>query len=162
MARWRDTKSGKQTLSKKNLSSQTNEDIEISANILSRAKAMITDTFMLIMPIMYIVVYLIMGSGDMFSKNLLLGWSFILLPYMIITVLFLMIKGQTPGLKAYELKVVTSKNHESLDIYTAVVRYVVYILSILSIVGTMIPFFRKDKKSLQDIIANTVVIDFPN
>jgi len=162
MARWRDTKSGKQTLSKETSSSQTKKNIEISASLLSRSKAMVTDTFMIIMPIMYIVVYLVMGSGEMFSQNILLGWSMILIPYMIITILFLMIKGQTPGLKAYELKIVTSIEHKKLDIYTATVRYVIYILSIISIFGIFIPFFREDKKTLQDLVANTTVIVFPN
>lgn len=163
MARWRDTKAGK--TAKKQPSSQskpTNPNIEVSAPLISRIKALITDSFMLLMPIMYIVIYLIMGSGDLFSQNMLLGWALILTPYWIITNLFLVFKGQTPGLKAYELKVVNSKTHDNIGYLKASFRFIIYIFSVMSIVLMFVPFFREDKKTLQDLLLNTTVIEFPN
>jgi uncharacterized RDD family membrane protein YckC len=163
MARWRDTKAGKQTLkSKKSSSATTQKNLEVSAPLLDRFKAMITDSFMLIMPIMYIIIYLVMGSGEQFSQNMALGWILILLPYGIVTSLFLIFKGQTPGLKAYELKVVKTQTHENLGIFQSVFRYLIFIVCIASIWLMFVPLFRKDKKTLQDLLTKTTVISYPN
>lgn len=163
MARWRDAKAGKQT-SKQQASSHDEklENIEVSAPLLGRTKALITDIFMVLMPIMYIVVYLIMGSGDLFSQNMLLGWVLILTPYWIITNLFLVFKGQTPGLKAYELKIVNSNSHDKIGYAKASIRFVIYLFSTITILLMFIPFFRKDKKTVQDLLTNTTVIESPN
>jgi uncharacterized RDD family membrane protein YckC len=161
MGRWRDTKKGKVTLNKHN-STKLNEIDTINATTINRIKAFITDSFMIIMPIMYLSIYVIMGGGELFKQNMMIGWMFILVPYLIITVLFTIFKGQTPGLKAYEIKIVDNRTHENLGIFTATLRFILYILTIISFIGIFIPLFRKDNKTLHDILLSTAVINFPN
>ena len=103
-----------------------------------------------------------MGGRELFEQNMLLGWLFILVPYLIITVLFIVIKGQTPGLKAYEIKIVDNRTHENISIFTATLRFLLFVLSIISIIGVLIPLFRKDSKTIQDLLASTAVINYPN
>ena len=161
MSRWRDTKKGNTTIKDSKESLNIIEDT-INATILTKSKAFVTDSFMVVMPLMYISIYLIMGGRELFEQNMTLGWSFILIPYLIITVLFTTLKGQTPGYKAYEIKVVDNRTHNNIDIFTATLRFIIYILSIISIIGIFIPFFRKDRKTIQDILSSTAVINFPN
>jgi uncharacterized RDD family membrane protein YckC len=163
MSRWRDTKKGKIILDEDNNISSDIEEIDtVNATTLSRAKAFVTDSFMIVMPLMYLSIYLIMGGRELFEQNMTLGWMFILIPYLIISVLFTIIKGQTPGLKAYEIKIVDNRTHNKIGIFTATLRFVLYILSIVSIVGIFLPLFRKDNKTVQDILSSTAVINFPN
>jgi uncharacterized RDD family membrane protein YckC len=78
--------------------------------------------------------------------------------YGIITVIFWVRKGQTPGFKAYSLKLIDDHTKEKPSIILAVARYMMFIVSAVTIVGFLLPFFRKDKKTLQDVICQTSVI----
>ena len=49
----------------------------------SKIKAFLTDSFMLVMPIMYVVFYLIMGGREGFAEHKALGWVYILVPLVI-------------------------------------------------------------------------------
>jgi uncharacterized RDD family membrane protein YckC len=73
-----------------------------------------------------------------------------------------LLKGQTPGLKAYEVKLVNKKDHQNINIVQAVIRQILSLLVTMSIVGLLFPFFRKDHRTIHDIIVSTTVIDFPN
>jgi len=161
MARWRDVKKGKIS-NNKELDTKIKDNFSLNANVIIQIKAVITDLFMLIMPLMYISVYVLLGGREGFSQNMLLGWYYILVPYLIVSVLFLIIKGQTPGLKAYEIKLVNKKDHKDIGIFQAIVRQVLSIFVSASVVGLFLPFFRKDHRTIQDIIASTTVINFPN
>ncbi len=164
MARWRDIKNGKIKNNNKQVleSPSIEKDFPLNARVLVQIKAVITDLFMLIMPLMYISIYILLGGKEEFSENLTLGWIYIILPYLIITILFLLLKGQTPGLKAYEIKLVNNKDHKDINIIQAVIRQILSLLITMSIVGLLFPFFRKDHRTIHDIIASTTVIDFPN
>ncbi len=161
MARWRDIKKGKIVDYQKSNTKEMGK-ISLNASVLTQIKAAITDLFMLVMPLMYISIYLILGGREGFSQNMAIGWGYILIPYLIISVIFLMIKGQTPGLKAYEIKLVNKKNNKAINIFQAIIRQSISLLTTISIVGLLFPFFRKDHRTIQDIIASTTVIDFPN
>ena len=164
MARWRDVKKGniQTSKSKDDKSTSTNEDFKQNATAFTQIKAVVTDLFMIITPLIYISIYLLLGGREEFSQNMLMGWIYILIPYFIITVLFLVIKGQTPGLKAYEIKLVNAKNHKNSNIFQIIVRQLVSIFTTMSIIGLLLPFFRKDHKTIHDIIASTTIIKFPN
>ena len=56
MSRWRDTKKGKDT-SKDNTTLSIEEVDTINATLLSRVKAFVTDSFMIVMPLMYLSIY---------------------------------------------------------------------------------------------------------
>jgi uncharacterized RDD family membrane protein YckC len=164
MARWRDVKKGniKLSKSKKIESNSKNEDFSINATTFTQIKAVITDLFMIIMPLMYISIYLLFGGREGFAQNMLMGWGYILIPYIVITILFFSIKGQTPGLKAYELKLVKTKDHTDANIFQVIIRQSISIFTTMSIIGLFLPFFRKDHRTIHDIIASTTIINFPN
>ncbi len=163
MARWRDVKKGKvQQPKEKEAKKQTpNDDMIISASPLDRTKAFITDMFMIMMPIMYITTYVVMGGKEDFQASDTAHWITMAV-YGLITVLFWIIKGQTPGFKAYDLKLIDDNTNEKPTFGLAVARYMMFIVSAVSIVGFLLPFFRKDKKTLQDVITQTSVIKLPN
>lgn len=129
------------------------------ATNFQKTKAAITDSFMLLMPIMYIVFYLIMDGREGFSQNKLEGWIYILLPFITIQSIF-MLKGdgQTPGYKNYNLKVIDIHTFKTPSLFSIVFRNFAMILSLATIFGWLIMFFRKDKKGLHDLLSNTVVV----
>ena len=162
MARWRDTKKGNvNTKPKKNKEKKVQDENQTSHIIctgpLDRIKAFITDMFMIMMPIMYITTYIIMDGKDSFQSSETARWLTMLI-YGIITVLFWVKKAQTPGLKAYDLHLIDDNTNKPLSYVVAIARYLMFIISAVSIVGALLPFFRKDKKTLQDVIMQTSVV----
>jgi len=109
------------------------------------------------MPIMYITTYVIMDGAESFQGSETARWLTMIL-YGIITVLFWVKKAQTPGFRAYDLHLVDDHTKKPLGYVSAIARYMMFILSAVTIVGVLLPFFRKDKKTLQDLIMQTSVI----
>ena len=128
-------------------------------SIAKRFKAFLTDTFLITTPILYIVIYLIMGSGQEFADNRSLGWGIIFSFHFIIIAFFLLKNGQTPGLKAYDLKLVDSKTETRVSILQTIIRYSATLFSIISIFFIFTPFVNKEKKTFQDIVSNTKIIE---
>jgi len=164
MSRWRDAKKGNKnsTPSHERESNDSTTLDENLASIPARIKAFITDSFLITTPIFYVTIYFIMGSGAMFSQNKASGWIIIFGTHFIAIMLFWVIKGQTPGLKAYEGLLVDAKTKKKISIVQAFVRYVITLLSILSFFGMFLPFLRKDKKTLQDLLSNTCIVHEPS
>jgi len=152
MPRWRDVKHGK--IQTKKL--EKKEHINY-AKIADRLKAFLTDTFMITMPILYIVIYLVMGSREEFKSHMGLGWLYIIVPHFLIVVSFWTFKGQTPGMKAYDIKVI-NKNKKNPNIFQSTLRYIFMPISIFSIFGLLIAFFRKDRQTLHDLLSKTLMI----
>ncbi len=73
MSKWRDVKQNRveKNIPKKVLHSSLN-----FVSIAKRFKAFLTDTFLITTPILYIVIYLIMGSGQEFAENRSLGLGY--------------------------------------------------------------------------------------
>jgi len=68
-------------------------------------------------------------------------------------------KGATPGKKFVHIKVVDAKSFEDIDNKQAITRSLGYIPStFLFLLGFIMVAFRKDKRSLHDILARTAVI----
>jgi len=112
---------------------------------------------MLYMPILYIMTYFIMDGKDDFQGSTLaplISWIL----YGAIYSLFLYKTGQTPGKKAYDIKVV-DKNGEKISFIKAYLRYILFLFSAAIVVGVLIPLFRKDKKALHDLVLGTKLID---
>ncbi|MEA3354575.1 MAG: RDD family protein [Campylobacterota bacterium] len=162
MARWRDVKKGdikeepKKTKSNK-VQKEDNKTYLISASPLLRIKAFITDMFMIMMPIMYITTYIIMDGAESFKGSDNAHWITMAV-YGLITVIFWVRKGQTPGFKAYDLRLIDDQTKKPLSLGLAIARYMMFIISAVTIVGAILPFFRKDKKTLQDVIMQTSVV----
>ena len=152
--RWRDVKQNK-------ISPKNKKEIKPQyqfATIADKLKAFITDSFLLSMPIFYIVIYLVMNGREGFSHNMLLGWAYILIPLCVIIVTFYFVSGQTPGLKAYDLKVIDIQTGEKPSILLALLRFLYFNILLFTFLGLFVPFFRKDKRGLHDLLSGTAVI----
>ena len=66
MAKWRDVKHNKVQI-KKSIKTNAKSPKSDLASLSSRLKAFFTDTFLITTPILYIVIYLVMGSGEDFA-----------------------------------------------------------------------------------------------
>jgi uncharacterized RDD family membrane protein YckC len=155
MARWRDIKNTQASSNQEESSSFSNE--QICASIPSRIKAFIVDMFMIMMPLAYITTYFFMDGKEDFQQSNEARWAISII-YGLIVIAFWIIKGQTPGLRAYELKIVDANTKQNLSLLKAIIRYIAFIFSAVTILLAFIPFFRKDKKTLQDMVANSIVI----
>ena len=113
--------------------------------------------FMIMMPIMYVTTYIILDGKDSFQGSEIARWLTMGL-YGLIVIIFWVKKGQTPGFKAYDLILVSDKDKKTLGVIPAILRYCMFLISAISIIGFIIPFFRKDKKTFQDLVMNTSVI----
>ena len=152
--RWRDAKKGK---FKHKI--ETKQEVLNISPITDRIKAFLTDSFMIFMPIIYIVFYVVMGSREEFRANMLIGWIYILVPHFIITTLFLYIKNQTPGYKAYNIKLSTFR-HKKPGFLQIAIRYIVFTATMAVFPLLFVPFFTKKKLGLHDYISATLPLHF--
>ncbi len=123
-----------------------------------KIKAFLTDSFMLVMPIMYIVFYFIMGGRDGFSEHKALGWLYILIPLVIVQTIFMFKSGQTPGYRAYKLTLIDDITGERPSLFITFFRNLCAVLSLFTLFGWVMMFFRKDSKTLHDLLSRTAVI----
>ena len=159
MARWRDTKQGRAPKPKQTTKKQKTEKNKLHyASILDKTKAFLTDTFMLAMPVMYVVIYLVMGSLKDAGANKTTSWGYILIALGAIVVSFYVISGQTPGLKAYNLKVVDINTKQKPSFILAVLRYFFFTVVASTIFGLFYSFFRKDRRGVHDLLSGTAVV----
>jgi uncharacterized RDD family membrane protein YckC len=157
MSKWRDVKHNKVKTQKSELNNKSlKSDL---ASLPSRLKAFLTDTFLITTPILYIVIYLIMGSGAEFAQNRVLGWSIIFIVHALLILIFWLKNGQTPGLKAYDLKLVDNKTKQRVSVIQVLVRYITTLFAVVSFFLLFMPFFNKDKRTFQDILSNTIIIN---
>jgi uncharacterized RDD family membrane protein YckC len=79
---------------------------------------------------------------------------------LIVTVLFWKrFKGATPGKKFVHIKIVDAKTFKDIDNKQAITRSFGYIVStLLLLIGFFMVAFRKDKRALHDLLANSAVI----
>jgi len=152
--RWRDVKQNKikHIEQKKPLTT-----LPYASNI-DKFKAFITDSFLLAMPIFYIVIYFIFDGREGFQTNILLGWAYILIPLGIIIVLFQHISGQTPGMKAYEIKIIDNNTKEKPSLLSAMLRFFFFNMVLFTFLGLFLPIFTKDRRGIQDFLSGTSII----
>ena len=151
MSRWRDVKHNK-------IKQKEEKPIHFTISPpVNRVKAFITDTFMLLMPLLYIVFYLVMGSREEFAEHMIAGWLYIFVPHFLIIIGFWFFKSQTPGYKAYDIKLVDNKL-KNPSIFRLIVRYFAFVLSRVLVAGLFLAIARKDKRTLHDIISGTMPI----
>jgi len=120
-------------------------------------KAFLTDSFMLLMPIMYIVFYLVFSGREGFAEHRMLGWIYILLPLAIVEIIFLFKAGQTPGMKAYNLKLIFLPTGQKPPLATIILRQILSKFTFLFF-GWIVWLFRKDGRNLHDLIVGTALV----
>jgi len=128
------------------------------ASYPDRIKALITDMFMIYAPILYLITYVVLGGKDEFQSSQwapLLGVTLYGLIYAVLIARF----GQTPGKKAYDIKVVDDKTYENIGFFRAFIRFIAFLFSATILLGLLTPFYRKDKKALHDLICSTIEIN---
>lgn len=144
------------------------------AMFLDRAKAFITDIFMIGLPVALIIMMLFgydetksAGALDVIVHNekaithapdpiasivqivLIMGIHIILWRQ----------SGQTPGKKFAHIKVVDASTLKEASYLKLIVRFIGYFVSVLPFgLGFFLGFFRKDKKTLHDLLSGTTVI----
>ena len=123
-----------------------------------KVKAFLTDAFMLLMPIMYTVFYLVMNGREGFSSHKVLGWVAILIPLVIVQTLFMYYSSQTPGYRAYNIVVIDEKTGQRPSLFNIIFRNLSAILSLFTILGWLMMFFRKDSKTLHDLLSATSIV----
>ena len=68
-------------------------------------------------------------------------------------------KGATPGKKFLHVKIVDARTHKDISNQQAITRSIGYIVSIIPLLAGFIMIgFRKDKRGLHDLLADTIVI----
>ena len=139
-------------------SKQTQNSSVIYARYTDRIKAFITDLFMIYTPILYAITYVVLGNKEAFQHSFWGPFSAVVL-YGIIYALFIAKTGQTPGKKAYKIKVVDAKTYENISFFRALVRFVAFLFGATILIGLLFPFYNKQKKALHDMIANTIEIE---
>jgi len=131
------------------------------AKMTDKIKAFITDMFMIYIPILYIITYVVMGGKDEFQASDIAPFIGVSIYGLIYSVL-LMKFGQTPGKKAYTIKVVDNKTFKNISFFRAFFRFFIFLLSATILIGLIFPFYRKDKKFFHDIVCNTIEIEVEN
>jgi len=157
--RFRDVKQG--NVKKTSSETETNKikkEYEHYASAGMKIKAFLTDSFMLVMPIMYVVFYLIMGGREGFSEHKTMGWIYILIPLVIVQTIFMFKTGQTPGYRAYNLTLIDETTGKKPSLFIILFRNLSAILSLFTFFGWIIMFFRKDKKTLHDLLSGTATV----
>jgi len=155
--RFRNVKQGKVAQKKVDVPEDVNYSHYASSGL--KIKAFLTDAFMLLMPIMYIVFYLVLDGREGFAEHKLLGWMYILVPLVVVQSIFMYFSGQTPGYRAYNITLIYEKTKSKPSLFVIVFRNLSAILSFFTIVGWMLMFFRKDSKTLHDLLSVTAVVN---
>ena len=155
--RFRDVKQGKIPIEKE-IKKSTPTDANHYASVGLKIKAFLTDAFMLVMPIMYVVFYLIMDGREGFAEHKVLGWVYILIPLIIVQTIFMHLTGQTPGYRAYNIRLIDENTKEKPSLFVILFRNLSAILSLFTLLGWALMFFRKDNKTLHDLLSATAVI----
>lgn len=122
-----------------------------------RVKAFITDLFMIYAPILYIITYVFMGGKEDFQSSQLAPFTGVAL-YGVIYAFLVYRFGQTPGKKAYEIKIVDDKTGANIGFLRALARFVLFLFTAATLLGLFVPFYRKDKKALHDLLCHTLVV----
>jgi uncharacterized RDD family membrane protein YckC len=122
-----------------------------------RFKAFITDMFMLMMPIMYITTYMVLDGKEAFQASEVARWSGALI-FGLIVIAFWLKAGQTPGMRSQSIKVVRFTNEEKITFIQALIRYLLFLFSAVTVLLLFVPLFRKDRMMFHDILSGTKII----
>lgn len=157
---------------KANIQTPVQSTIDNRCNFLvARLKAFITDMFLINMPLLYTVVYIIMGSKESFQHNHIVT-GLCEVGYCVILFLFFYFKGQTPGFRYAEIMlcstIMTHKQKHITDkailhdeippkAWQIIVYICVWLIEVCFFLWVF-AFFRKDKRTLHEIISHTKII----
>ncbi|MFZ2889857.1 RDD family protein [Sulfuricurvum sp.] len=165
--RWRTLKTKKQSYP------QNQKPKTLFAPFWPRAAGFITDIFMIGLPISLLTMA-IFGYDQMHSAsgldvlvhdpkaqtnppNPIASITQIIL-FLITYVWLWHTSGQTPGKKLSRIRVVDAQTLQNASVLKLTLRFIGYFISLITLVGFFIGLFRKDKRTLHDLISGTAVI----
>jgi len=67
--------------------------------------------------------------------------------------------GQTPGYRAYNITLIDNTTKKKPSLGVVLFRNLSAILSLLTILGWAVMFFRKDNRNLHDLLSATTVVN---
>ena len=128
-----------------------------------KAKAFLTDVFMLLMPMFYLSIYVVFDGLEDVASHRLEAWAYAMIPFLLILTIF-MVKdeGRTPGARSQGLKVIEFHSLDKPSLFSIVFRNITLLFSMFIPIFWFIPFFRKDKRMLHDLLSATCVMVEPN
>ncbi|MDR1451560.1 MAG: RDD family protein [Helicobacteraceae bacterium] len=124
-----------------------------AAGFWARFTAALVDIFMMLVPIVF-AVNLTIG----YEKAPLIAWTAQTAILGLIVVAFWARKGYTPGKKYMRLIVLDSKTNKTMRVSQACLRFICECVSFATIIGVLLPAFRKDKKALHDLLSRSRVV----
>ncbi len=154
--RFRDTKQGRITKNAAKKEKKEKNKIKYAGR-MDYFKAVLIDSFMLLMPIMYFVFYVVFSGREDYGKHWQQGGLYILIALIAIESIFLIFKGQTPGMKAYNLKLISLYTLKKPMPQLIVARQVLAKIVLLAW-GWLIIFFDYKGRNLHDIILHTALV----
>jgi len=158
--RFRDTKKNRIT-PKKDKPNKVKKSVIPFAKKAVKGKAFLTDNFMLFMPIFYFVIYVVFDGLQDAGEHKLLAWIYTLIPFVsLLTIFMYKDEGKTPGLRSQNLKVIDVDTLNKPSLFSLIFRNLALILSILTVIGWIMMFFRKDHRGLHDLLSNTCVVPY--
>ncbi|MDR0747929.1 MAG: RDD family protein [Helicobacteraceae bacterium] len=128
-----------------------------AAGFWERVSALLVDTFMILIPITAVLM-VVVGSEKMKTESFAAAGAIQMFMYGAITVAFWVKKGYTPGKKAMRLLVLDRDTMKTISLPQAILRFLCIFVSIVSVVGLLMPALREDKRALHDILSSTCVV----
>jgi uncharacterized RDD family membrane protein YckC len=122
------------------------------AGFWARFTASIVDIFMIVVPLTF-VIHQTIG----FEEKPLIAWLALVAAYGAIVLWFWTRKGYTPGKKYMRLIVLSEKTNKTIYFPQACWRFICECVSFFSVIGVLLPAFRKDKKTLHDLLSASYV-----
>jgi len=150
--RWREAKKAPRQVKSK-------EPLIRSDSIFPRVKSFIIDCFMIYTPILYVMTYFIYGGAEEFRENEEAHIYALLLFLFIDSLLNGSGKLSTPGKKAYEQSVVDINSGERLGFFRYLSRGVIFLFFSALLIGFVVPFYRKDRRGIHDVLTNSVLTE---
>lgn len=129
----------------------------IIAPLSVRAKVFILDTFMIYTPILYIIVYIFLGDKETFQGDQFYPFVGTIL-YGLILAFLQSVKKMSIGGRAYDVMVVDSTTGKSITFVVAFLRYLLSLISIMTLFGIIIAMTNKKRQTLHDFLCKTVVL----
>jgi len=155
--RFRDTKQNRET--KVSSAKKVEKPAIPFASNGVKAKAFLTDIFMLLMPLMYFVIYVVMGGLEEASHERMLTWVYTIVPFLLILSIFMFKdKGRTPGTRSQSLKIIEFHTLKNPSLFSIVFRNFTLLFTLFIPFFWVVPFFRKDNRTIHDLLSATCVI----
>jgi len=132
------------------------------ASLRLKAKAFLTDVFMLLMPMLYISIYLIHDGLKDVAEHRLESWIYAIVPFLTLLTLFMLKdEGRTPGARSQGLKVIEFHSLAKPSLFSILFRNFTLLFSFIPLFW-FVPFFRKDRRMVHDLLSATCLIVDPN